>query len=199
MTRQIAEDFALSCESAVIKGDGQGKPHGLMRGGTVVELKSTGAITADELIRIQGSLKAPMNYGASWIMSRETLLAVRMLKDKNGNYLFHEGDLQDGFRNFYVLGKPVAISEAMVNFEVLYGNFGKGYIGNVRPEMSITVSRSTQASFATTLKFLSRQKAAAISVRWQAKALHHRFVQRTRRCNPKHHHRRTGKTPRGRN
>ena len=151
VTRQIAEDFAINCEQAVIQGDGQGKPLGLMRGGTLVTLKGASAITADELVRVQGSLKSPMNYGASWIMSRETLLAVRLLKDANGNYLFHEGDLQGGFRNYYVLGRPVAISEAMENFEVLYGNFGKGYIGNVRPEMSITVNPYIKADIRATV------------------------------------------------
>ena len=151
VTRQIAEDFALSCEIAVIQGDGQGKPLGLMRGGTLVTLKGATAITADELIRVQGTLKSPMSYGASWIMSRETLLAVRLLKDDNGNYLFHEGDLQGGFRNYFVLGRPVAISEAMENFELLYGNFGKGYIANVRPQMSITVNPYIKADLRATV------------------------------------------------
>ena len=151
VTRQIAEDFALGCENAVIQGDGQGKPLGLMYGGTLNTLKGANAITSDELVSVQGSLKSPMNYGASWIMSRKTLLAVRLLKDANGNYLFHEGDLQGGFRNYYVLGRPVAISEAMEDFEVLYGNFGKGYIGNVRPEMSITVNPYIKADLRATV------------------------------------------------
>lgn len=151
VTRQIAEDFALSCEKAVISGSGQGQPLGLLHGGTLVTLKGAAALTADELIKIQGSLLSPMNQGAGWIMSRETLLAIRMLKDANGNYLFHEGDLQSGFRNFYVLGKPVAISEVMENYEVLYGNFSRGYLGNVHPEMSITVNPYIKADLRATV------------------------------------------------
>ena len=137
VVRQIAEDFALACEQAVVNGTGVGQPLGLMSGGVHRPLKAENRIDADELISIQGSLAAPFSPGAKWLMSRETLLAVRQLADANGRYLFHEGDMQAGFRNHYVLGKPVAISEAMRPFEILYGNFQKAYLGNVRPEMSV--------------------------------------------------------------
>lgn len=114
---QMTEDFALKAETAIINGNGTLKPYGLTTGGTAYELPAA-AVTADDLIKILHTLKAPYHNGAVWLMSNSTLCAIRLLKDGNGQYLFHQNeDLTSGFAGS-VLGKPVLLSDAMKLFLV---------------------------------------------------------------------------------
>ena len=55
---QTERDFALKAETAIIKGDGSGKPYGLTTGGTAFTLASKTAVTADEIVKIYHKLKA---------------------------------------------------------------------------------------------------------------------------------------------
>ena len=136
VTTQMVDAFTYKAEEALIKGDGAQKPLGLMSGGTPFELASATAITADELIKIFHQLKAPFMPGARWLINRNTLCSVRLLKDANDRYLFHEGALTDGFVG-YILGKPVLLSEIMPDNEFLYGDFRRAYKANVHPGMTI--------------------------------------------------------------
>lgn len=136
VTQQMVDAFTLESEKAIIAGTGSDRPLGLFTGGTPVNLAAASAITADELIKIFHALKAPFIPQARWIISRNTLLAVRLLKDANDRYLFHEGTLTDGFAG-YILGKPVVLSEVMPDYQFLFGDFNRAYRANVNPGMTI--------------------------------------------------------------
>ena len=148
---QMVQDFALKSETAVISGNGNEKPYGLTTGGTAYELP-TAAVTADDLIKILHSLKAPYHNGAAWLMSNSTLCAIRLLKDGNGQYMFHQNDdLTSGFAGS-VLGKPVLLSDAMDNLEagkapILFGNYARGYKANINPDMSMQVLNEKYAEY----------------------------------------------------
>lgn len=148
---QMVQDFALKSETAVISGNGSDKPYGLTTGGTAYELP-TAAVTADDLIKILHSLKAPYHNGAAWLMSNSTLCAIRLLKDGNGQYMFHQNDdLTSGFAGS-VLGKPVLLSDAMDNLEagkapILFGNYARGYKANINPDMSMQVLNEKYAEY----------------------------------------------------
>jgi len=149
VTMQQSDDFALKAETAIIKGTGVKQPTGLTSSGTVYTLASKTAITADEIVKIYFSIKAPYLPNAKWIMSRATLCAVSLLKDTTGKYLFNQ-DVTGGFEG-YILGKPVMISEAMDDFgsvtvPVLFGDFSKAYIANVNPQQTIQILKEVYAS-----------------------------------------------------
>lgn len=141
---QMYRDFALKAETAIIKGDGSGKPTGLTTSGTVYTLPSATAITSGDIIQIFHALKSPYQQNAVWIMSNATLCAVRMLSDGAGRYIFHQSEnLTTGYSGV-ILGKPVLVSEAMDNIgagniPVLFGDFGRAYKVNINPEMSLQI------------------------------------------------------------
>jgi len=139
---QMTLDFAIKAESAIIKGDGSGKPYGLTTAGTAYQLAAP-AVTADDIVKIFHTLKAPYHPNAAWLMSNDTLCKIRLLKDGQGQYLFHQNEMTGGYVGT-VLGKPVLISECMDNIAaaknpVLFGDYARSYKANINPDMSIQV------------------------------------------------------------
>ena len=159
---QMHRDFALKAETAIIKGDGVGKPLGLTTSGTAYALASGVSVTADDIVKIFHSLKSPYQQNAVWIMSNSTLCAVRLLTDGAGRYIFHQSEnLTSGYTG-YILGKPVLISEAMDDLEagkkpILFGDFGRAYKVNINPEMSMQVLNE---------KYAEQGAKGVISIMW---------------------------------
>ena len=149
---QTERDFALKAETAIIKGDGSGKPYGLTTGGTAFTLASKTAVTADEIVKIYHKLKAAYQQEAVWIMSNDTLCAIRLLTDGSGRYIFHQNEnLTSGYAGF-ILGKPVLVSDAMDNIgsetkPILFGDFGRAYKVNLNPDVSMQVLNEKYADF----------------------------------------------------
>ena len=95
-------------EEAFLTGNGTGKPTGILNGtgGGQVGVTTAGAtaITADELIDLYYSLKAPYRKNSIWILNDSTIKAIRKLKDGNGQYLWQPA-IKDGEVNT-ILGRP---------------------------------------------------------------------------------------------
>ena len=146
---QQTRDFATKVETAIIKGTGTLQPTGLTSSGTVFNLASATAITADVIVKIYHSLKAPYIQKAVWLMSRGTLCAIRLLKDSTGVYLFNANPV-NGYEGT-ILGKPVMISEAMDELgssktPILFGDFASAYIANVNPSQTIQILNEVYAT-----------------------------------------------------
>lgn len=91
ITREFARRIGTKEEEAFFKGDGTGKPLGLLAdtGGADIGVTTTGAsITADDVIDLYYSLRVPYRKKAKWIMNDSTVSALRKLKDQNGQYLW---------------------------------------------------------------------------------------------------------------
>ena len=108
----IAEEFTRRIgdkeEEAFLTGNGTGKPTGILNatgGGQVgVTTASATGITADELIDLYYSLKAPYRKKAIWVLNDNTVKAIRKLKDSTGNYLLQPA-LKEGEVST-ILGRP---------------------------------------------------------------------------------------------
>ena len=81
-------------EDAFFFGDGVGKPLGILsdNGGAEVGVTaaSATAITADEIINLFYSLRAPYRRKAIWVFSDATMAAVRKLKGNDGQFLWQK-------------------------------------------------------------------------------------------------------------
>jgi HK97 family phage major capsid protein len=92
----IAKEFARRIgakeEEAFFAGDGSGKPTGIFNATGGAELGITAAsataITADELMDLFYSLKAPYRKNAVFVLNDSTVKTIRKLKDNNGQYLW---------------------------------------------------------------------------------------------------------------
>ena len=115
ISREFARRIGAREEESFFQGDGNGKPLGILAeaGGAEVGVTaaSATAITADELMDLFHSLKAPYRSKAVWVMNDATIKAVRKLKDNNGQYLWQNSLTADAPHT--LLGRPVYTSAYM--------------------------------------------------------------------------------------
>ena len=136
-TTEFARRINDKEEDAFFKGNGTGKPTGIFNatGGaqTGVTTGSSTTITADEIIDLFYSLKAPYRKKAIWVLNDTTVKIIRKLKDGTGNYLW-QPSLTAGSPDT-ILGRPVYTSQfvpevAAGNKTVAFGDFSYYWIGD---------------------------------------------------------------------
>ena len=112
LASEFARRIGAAEEEAFLVGDGKGKPTGIFNptGGaeTGVTTAKPTDISADELIDLHYSLRAPYRARAVWLMNDATVKTVRKLKDGNGQYLWQPA-LTAGTPDM-ILGRPVYTS-----------------------------------------------------------------------------------------
>ena len=112
LARNFGKRFGLAEETAIVNGDGSGKPTGLVQGASAgVTAASNAAITSDELLDLFHSLARPYRKMAKWTMNDSTVKAARKLKDSNNQYIWQPG-LQAGQPDT-LLGREVIASSDM--------------------------------------------------------------------------------------
>lgn len=124
-------------EEAFLIGDGSKKPTGILNetGGAEIGVTAASdkAITADEIIDLYYSLKAPYRKNAIWVLNDATVRAIRKLKDANGQYLWQpalrEGEIDT------LMGKKIVTSAyapiiAAGAKTVLFGDLSYYWIGD---------------------------------------------------------------------
>ena len=141
LEKYFQEEFARRIgakeEEAFIVGDGSKKPTGILHTSGGAEIGVTAAsdkaITADEVIDLFYSIKAPYRKNAVWVLNDSTVRAIRKLKDSNGQYLWqpalHEGDHET------LLGKKILTSPYMPEIGagqkvVMFGDLSFYWIGD---------------------------------------------------------------------
>ncbi len=124
-------------EEAFLTGNGTGKPLGILAatgGGQVgVTAAKANEITADELIDLFYSLKAPYRKNAVWILNDTTIKLIRKLKDGSGQYLWQPA-IKDGEVGT-ILGRPYFTSPYAPQAEagaksVIFGDLSYYWIGD---------------------------------------------------------------------
>lgn len=143
----MAYSIARWVEGQLLNGT-ESKVDGLSKVKNVITAKANNAVTADELIDLQGSVKDAFQQDAIWIMSSKTRTVIRKLKDQNGRYLLQD-DATSAFGNM-LLGKPVYVSDNMDDIEasktaIYYGNMS-GLAVKITEEMEIQVLREKYAT-----------------------------------------------------
>ena len=150
---QIAYSVRRFMEKTLIQGSGAisgqtGTVEGLTGITQTVNAGSTTAITADNLIDLQDSVKDMFQDNAMWVMSPKTRTAIRKLKSNTGYYLLQQ-DINAPFGHT-LLGKPVYVSDNMPeigagNAPILYGNFA-GLATKFSQNLEIDVLREKYAT-----------------------------------------------------
>ena len=154
---QMAYSMKRFFENVLLNG-ASGKVAGLAGNGTAtgvtltVNAAAANAITADELIELQGTVKDMFQEGAIWIMSPKTRDAIRQLKDNMGRYLLQD-DISLPFGKS-LLGKPIFVSDQMPEMgagktAIYYGDMS-GLVTKFSENLVIEVLRErfiTQAAY----------------------------------------------------
>lgn len=129
---RLAKNFGRAEDNGFINGTGEGMPTGILadNGGADVGV-TTAELTYDDVVKLYFSVKPEYRRKGVWLMNDETALALRTLKDANGNYIWNHA-------NDTILGKRVYISEFMPNATsgnkpIAFGNFGYYWIVGRQP------------------------------------------------------------------
>lgn len=113
---KISEKLVAAFESAIVSGDGSGKPLGIFTASndgipTSRDVATATALTiaSDDLVNVYMNLRPAYRRKAVWIMNTAFLADIMKLKDKNDQYLWHES-IRAGEPST-LLGLPVLESE----------------------------------------------------------------------------------------
>lgn len=145
---RMAYDIHRFIENALLNGSGN--VTGLSTATNKLTTASANAITADEIIQLQGKVKDVFQPNAIWIMSESTRTALRQLKSETGSYLLNEVyDIASPFKTT-LLGKPVYVSDNMPEIEagknvIFYGDM-RGLATKFSEDINIEVLREYYAT-----------------------------------------------------
>lgn len=143
---EMARAIARFIEHELLIGT-QNKVEGLSTLDNSLTAGSASAITADDVIKLQGKVKDQFQRDACWIMSPATRDALRTLKSQVGLYLLNP-DMTAEF-GYSLLGKPVYVSDNMPNIAtgatVIYYGDMKGLATKFNEDINIQVLRERYA------------------------------------------------------
>ncbi|MBQ7927111.1 MAG: phage major capsid protein [Lachnospiraceae bacterium] len=137
IAREFARRIGNKEEEAFFTGDGTGKPLGVLaeNGGAEIGVTAAAAaaFTADEVMDLFYSLKAPYRKNAVFVMNDASIKALRKLKDNNGQYLWQPS--LTASTPDTLLGRPVYTSAFMPGLEagaksVLFGDLSYYWVAD---------------------------------------------------------------------
>lgn len=149
LVTELADTFSAAEGDAFINGNGVVSPRGILTydiASTADGVRATDALQyvasggagafaasnpADKLVKLVHSLKPAYRKGASWLMNTNTLEAVRIIKDGQGNWLWRAS--AEMGQPDTLLGYPVFEDENMPDIaadslSIAFGNFQRGYV-----------------------------------------------------------------------
>lgn len=129
---QFGKALANAEEDAFINGNGTGQPLGILAetGGAQVGVttKSSGKVTADEVIDLVYSLKCPYRKNAVFLANDACVAELRKLKDSTGQYLW-QPSYQAGEPD-RILGYTVHTSAYAPENAIAFGDYSYYNIGD---------------------------------------------------------------------
>lgn len=132
LVQRLGRNFGKAETDAFINGTGEQMPTGILhetKGATVAATPSS--LTYDDVIKLYFSVKDEYRSRSIWLMNDATAMALRTLKDDNGNYLWNSN-------NDTIFGKQVIITEFMPNAEpgnkpIAFGDFSYYWVVCKKP------------------------------------------------------------------
>lgn len=146
ISSDLAEEFGRLEGVALVNGDGDKKPIGIMTAAGVAYTASGNASTlgsnpADLLISHMYSLQATYRNAGVWMMNGTTLAAVRKLKDGSTGVYLWQPSFQAG-QPESLLGRPIIEAPDMDDIgtdaePIIFGDFNRAYRIYDRVDLSV--------------------------------------------------------------
>lgn len=143
----MAEAISEWIENELLNGT-TGKVAGLSTVTQEVITASAVAVTTDELIDLQETVRDQFQAGSIWIMNRETRKAIRKMKDNDGNYILNKDATSKW--GYTLFGKDVFTSDNMPSMAagktaIYYGDMS-GLAVKLAEKVSIEILREKFAT-----------------------------------------------------
>jgi HK97 family phage major capsid protein len=157
LVQNMGGQFARSIGDALLNGDGDKKPNGLLSYDTTdepdgvrdwfklqhINTEAAGAFGtngSDKLVDLVYALRAPYRPNARWLMTRATASIISKMRDGAGDYLWREAFAQG--QPPTLLGHPVELDEFMPeigtnSLSVAFGDFAQAYTMVTRPGLRL--------------------------------------------------------------
>lgn len=134
----LGERLGRLANTQLTVGSGASAPNGIVTASSLgLTAASATAVTFDEILGLEHSVNAAYRRSpkARWMFADSTFLAIRKLKDGQGNYLWQQGDVKNGAPGLFN-GRPYSINDDMPaiatgNKAILFGDFGRYYVRKV--------------------------------------------------------------------
>lgn len=136
----LGERLARIANSKLTTGSGSSDVEGIVtNSGAGKVAAATNAITYDEILDLEHSVNRAYrrNPKCGYMMTDATLLAVRKLKDGDGNYLWQMGNVQQGIpstingRQFWINDDMADLGDGVSSKVMLFGDMSKFYVRKV--------------------------------------------------------------------
>lgn len=139
LTDRLLKNFSKAEDDGFINGTGVDMPTGILAdvGGADIGVTAS-TITYEDVVKLFFAVKAEYRKNGTWLMNSKTALALRTLKDTDGNYIWNH-------TNDTILGKQVCISDFMPSVgigtkPIAFGDFGYYWVVD-RSRMTVRTLR----------------------------------------------------------
>ena len=165
MATEFAEQFAVAEGTAIVSGNGVGKPLGLTDSTAGVSSTNSGHATtlkANGLYDLIYAIKSDYLRNAKFAMNRSTFAKILQIEDGAGQKVFHVGlNLVSGAPSTiagygYILAKDFADVGAGTK-PIAFGDFSRAYTLVDRVNMSIMRDQFTQATSGN-VRYIARRR-----------------------------------------
>lgn len=112
----ITEAMAIALEAAIIAGDANGEPTGILHGNAGAS-QTVSALSYDVLTDAEAALPVAYENGAVWVMSKKTFMGFIGMTDENGHPIARVDHGINGAPERYLLGRPVALTDHVASFD----------------------------------------------------------------------------------
>ncbi|MBQ9572345.1 MAG: phage major capsid protein [Acidaminococcaceae bacterium] len=119
LVNNIAEAMTKALEAAIVSGDGDGKPTGILHvpdGTTVGTTQEVHTLTYDVLTAAEAALPVAYENGAVWVMAKQTFMGFVGMTDQQGQPIAHVNFGIDNKTERYLLGRPVILTDNLNGF-----------------------------------------------------------------------------------
>lgn len=136
LSNLLAESFGRGINEDLTRGNGTGKPKGIVNWATASDAKpAAAAITLDDIIDLIKGVDSPYAQRGRFMFNRNTLYSLVKIKDTTGRYIWQEG-AKDGtpptlFGKSYILNDDIEDIGAGKS-SMLFGDLSKYKIRMVR-------------------------------------------------------------------
>ncbi|WP_267348684.1 phage major capsid protein [Sphingomonas sp. GM_Shp_2] len=142
----IGERMGRKANRRLTVGTGNNEPNGIVTASGLGKTTASALVLAsDEMLELLHSVRAPYRRSPKcrWMFADTTLLALRKLKDGQGNYLWQLGDIRAGAPNT-LLEKPYSINDDVPAIAagarpVIFGDLGRYWVRKVGSPLIGTV------------------------------------------------------------
>ena len=165
MASEFSEQFAKAEGTAVVSGNGVGKPLGFTDTTAGVSSTNSGAgsaLTANGLLDLAYAIKSDYLAGARFVMNRTTFSKILQLEDGEGQKVFHVGlNLVSGAPST-IIGFPYTLATDMPDIAssakpIAFGDFSRAYTLVDRVAISIQRDPFTQATSGN-VRYIARRR-----------------------------------------